>query len=226
MSFDFAAAWEKRWAEEFQDAVENSGGVPTSEWRAGGRVSKDKPNKENGDWWKTAGLGFSESFAAWREASANEWSTWISPAGEPAIELELTVWFGSVPVRMFIDWIADVGGDQPCIVDYKTGSSTPGPLQLGIYASAIEKAFGVRPQFGAYFNARKGELGTVHTLERFSIPVLTKLFEDFEKAVQAEIFLPNINPMCGSCDVSRYCHLYGGPDAAGMDPLASLKEPA
>lgn len=226
MTFDFEAAWEKRWAEELADAVEHSGGVPTSEWRTAGRATKANPNKEDGVWWKESGLEFSRSFATWREAEGNDWTTWVTPAGEPAIELELTVWFGSIPVRMFIDWIADLGDGTPCIVDYKTGSSTPGPLQLGIYASAIEKAYGVRPPFGAYFNARKGELGVIHSLDRFSIPVLTKLFEDFEKGIQNEIFIPNLDRHCVSCDVAKHCFLYGGAEAQGWDPLSEIKETA
>jgi hypothetical protein len=61
-------------------------------------------------------------------------------------------------------------------------------------------------------------------LSRWTIPVFTELFRQFEKALELEIFLPNIGMTCKSCSVAKYCYASGGELADKYDPLASIDQ--
>ena len=47
-----------------------------------------------------------------------------------------------------------------------------GKKQLALYASSIEKAYGVRPKWGAFYMSRKGELSDLVDLEPWGIDLL------------------------------------------------------
>ena len=111
------------------------GGDDRSEWRAGGRVSKAWPNKEDSTWWLSNGPGMLQQWADWWERSkADGWTVWTTPTGVPAIELPVMAVIGSVPLRGYIDAIlVDPDGDL-CLMDWKTSAmnavSTPPPRAI------------------------------------------------------------------------------------------------
>jgi hypothetical protein len=95
-------------------------------------------------------------------------------------------------------------------------------MQLGLYACAVQSVTGVRPTKGYFYNARQGIMEDGGDLSRWTVQLFTELFAQFEKGIQAEIFLPNLGMMCKSCSVKDYCHAYGGELAVKLDPLATL----
>ena len=88
----------------------------------------------------------------------------------------------------------------------------------------MEMQFGFRPTKGYYYSARKAQFIESPGLERWSIPVLTELFAQFERGIQNEIFLPNIGMSCSTCGVKDYCYAVGGQLSEIYDSLANIKK--
>ena len=111
------------------------------------------------------------------------------------------------------------------MIDFKTGSYTPdSAMQLGVYACMMEMTFGIRPTRGYFYSARKAQFEEAYGLHLWTTPVFTELFAQFERGLQAEIFLPNIGMACGTCGVKDYCYAVGGQLAQVYDPLATIKK--
>lgn len=207
------------WQKAFNDAVgaeqEKSGTNPL-DWRCGGKATKEWPDKENGDWWNAKGLDMLVKFTEVWEASGL--TIWKTPEGVSALELEVNVNYGQVYVKAFIDCVAVTADGQLVVVDYKTGKSMPSGMQLGLYASSMEKTFGTRPTHGYYYDARKAVLVPVQ-IDRWTPALFTEMFRQFEFAVTNKIFLPNVGMSCSTCSVGDYCYANDGKMASLMDPL-------
>jgi hypothetical protein len=87
----------------------------------------------------------------------------------------------------------------------------------------MEMQFGVRPTRGYYYSARKAQFIEAPGLDRWTIPVLTELFTQFNLGIKHEIFLPNLGMSCSTCGVKEYCYAFGGQLAEVYDPLANLQ---
>jgi putative RecB family exonuclease len=213
--------WEESFLEQIAEVEEKSGTNPV-DWRVGGRSSKANPDKENKVWWDENGRKmFYDFINAWSESG---FEIWVSPQGVPGIEIGFNNNFGDVPVRGFADAVVKVG-NEIAVIDFKTGNYMPdSSIQLGVYASLMEMQFGFRPTKGYYYSARKAQFIESPGLERWSIPVLTELFTQFERGIQNEIFLPNIGMSCGTCGVKDYCYAVGGQLSQIYDSLANIKK--
>lgn len=198
-------------------------GFPPDQWMtAGFRPKQDKL------WWVQNGPGMVKAFIDWYE-SRPEITVWETPAGIPAIELPLHVTFGTVPVKMAIDAVFQAGSAL-IITDFKSGSRVPvDPGQLGMYASGIELAYGIRPRYGWYFMTRgirgknKEIVGyTTPPLDlsepQFSVPFITKELEMLNRGIENEVYLPHVQELCRMCGVRRACAAVGGERAILLDP--------
>ena len=217
--------WDKLWDESFLDAIAETEAKSESnpvDWRVSGRATKQWPNKENKAWWDVNGREMFYNFInAW---TASGFEIWTSPEGVPGIEIGFNNFFGKTYIKAYADAIA-TRGDEFAVIDFKTGVYTPdSAMQLGIYASLIELQFGTRPNVGYFYSARKGEFIKANGIERWTIPVLTNMFEKFEFAIEHEIFLPNVGMSCSSCGVRDYCYAVGGQLSEIYDKLAEAKE--
>lgn len=216
--------WDLMWQEAFQSQIaevqEKSGTNPV-DWRKGGRATKANPDKEDGNWWNENGKTmFFDFINAWQGSGMEIWRT---PAGNPGVEIGFNNMFGEVPIKAFADLIA-IEGDKIVVVDFKTGNYTPdSSMQLGVYACCMEMTFGIRPTKGYFYSARKAQFEEVTGLDRWTIPVMTEMFTQFSRGIDAEIFLPNIGMSCGTCGVKEYCYAVGGQLAQIYDPLAEIK---
>lgn len=218
--FDFQAVWKDAWHEEVKDRFQRTG-VQPKDWRAAGRKSKDKPNAEDGEWWQAAGLEMTQEYAKWRyEGDEKDWRIWEPEAGEPAIELGITAPIGGVTVKGFIDRIFVAPAGELVIVDLKSGARNPdSDLQLGFYACLVEVAYGLRPQYGAYYKAREGKLiKPLVDLDYMSVDLLGGYLRDFVRARQNGIYLPVVGSHCNSCGVASACAAVDGVDAPKYDP--------
>jgi len=217
--------WEEIWDQSFLEAIaetEAKSGTNPVDWRRGGRVSAANPDKENKAWWDNNGKKmFLDFITAWKDSQL---TIWESPQGVSGIEIELNSNFGDVLVKAYADLIAVTAGGELVVVDFKTGAYTPdSALQLGIYACAMEMKFGVRPTRGYYYSSRKATFLEAEGLHRWTIPLLTELFAQFNRGVESQIFLPNIGMACSTCGVKDYCYATGGELAQLYDPLATIK---
>jgi len=218
--------WDLMWEESFQEQIaevqEKSGTNPV-DWRKGGRATKANPDKEDGNWWSENGKKmFFDFINAWQESGLEIWQT---PQGLPGVEIGFNNMFGEVPIKAFADLIAVTPTGELVVVDFKTGNYTPdSSMQLGVYACCMEMTFGVRPSKGYFYSARKAQFEEVGGLDRWSVPVMTEMFTQFQRGLDAEIFLPNIGMSCGTCGVKEYCYAVGGQLAQIYDPLANTKK--
>jgi RecB family exonuclease len=214
------------WAEAFNDCIgeeQEKSGVNPLDWRASGRVSKAYPDKENGDWWAEQGPIMVQNFIEFWESSG--WQVWTTPEGIPGIEIQFNVMYGDVRIKAFADMIAVTPTGELAVVDFKSGASMPGSdMQLGLYATAMEKQFGIRPSAGYYYDARKVMMIPAQKLDIWTAPLFTELFKQFEESVQRQVFLPNTNNYCSSCSVKDYCYIQGGEFAHLMDPLYAIAQ--
>lgn len=216
---DSVVHFNQAFLEEIQADVAKSGVQPAG-FRAGGRISKAYPNKEDATWWQANGPQMVDSWIEWR-AGLQNWHIWETPAGEPAIELQLNGTIGGVPVKAFLDRIfIDVGTGELNLVDLKTGSREPdNPLQLGFYKVLVEKCIGVEVNTGYYWMSRKGGLGAPHDLTRFNEHLIGSMLQQFETAVNNEVFIPHLSSSCNTCGVNRACYAFGGAESQQSDPL-------
>jgi hypothetical protein len=216
---DAEAAWSKAWNNEFTAQLAETD-IPQAEWRTGGRKTKDKPHGETGSWWLTAGAKMVSDYAMWRGNNFG-WQIAGLPAADggdqAAIEWEATVWFGTTPVKAFLDRLFVIPTGELCVVDLKTGTMEPPPDQLGLYAAVVELATGIRPSLGAYYMARKGTITVPENLDRFSIEYWTEQFHMLDLAVENGVFIAHTGPLCRSCGVRDYCRAVGGTKAWTVD---------
>lgn len=215
---------EQIWQDAFNHCIgeqqERSGDTPFT-WKASGRKSKEWPDKENGDWWSVKGPEMLHTFInAWREQG---WQVWTTPEGIPAIELNINMNYGDVLVKTFIDLVAVTPDGELVIVDWKTGSNIPtNAMQLGLYCTAVEKQFGIKPANAYFYDARNGEFKQATDLHLWTFPLFVELFAKFEIGLQNNLFLPNVNMMCSYCSVKDYCYATGGKLAHLADPLYTI----
>lgn len=167
-------------------------------------ANKRKP--EDKAWWYTNGLEMFKSYKKWRDET--DWEIWEAPDKRPAIELVMEVYFGTALVKMALDRIMILPDGELVVLDLKTGSRTPSTtLQLGFYAVGVEIMFGVRPKYGSYWMARKGEPTELVDLSWYTRDRLTRLAEMFNHARKEGVFVPNINH-CSFCGYTKHCEWY------------------
>lgn len=176
--------------------------VPSG-WRAGGRVSKAWPEKENDDWWMANGPSMVDNWVKWRNGCG--WSL-FELNGRPAIELGIDFEVdGEYAVKMFIDRLMVNEHGELVVVDLKSGSSSPkSDLQLAMYAYGCEKILGVRPKWGTFWKAREGTTTPLVDLDAFPSEKVEFIVSGFDKLRKSGIFLPNLDE-CGYCGFKNIC---------------------
>lgn len=180
-----------------------SEGKNPDEIRAGGRASKEYPNKEDGLWWLKHGPLMVDRWIDWRSNSG--WEIWRTPEGEPAIELGLMVDMAGVPVKMGIDRVMVTPEGEMVVLDIKSGSRTPqSDLQLAFYAAGLDLAFGIRPSYGTYWMARTGITSSFIDLDSMPTNKIVDMVQMFETTRRAGLFLPNFKH-CTLCPFTQVC---------------------
>ena len=212
--------WDTIFREEFDRAVTKDvakSGFKPDTWFSAGRGKGQRD-----EWWQENGPQMARAFGDWWESTPDA-RIWIAPDGRPSIELELRVQFGDVPVVVFIDLIVQLG-TALVVTDLKTSAREPSSLsQLGIYACAVELAYGIRPKYGTHFMCRGIEQKDGSTRffmppaplddYRYSIPYYTQQFQMLNAADEGGIFLPNPGDGCARCGVNYACDSVGGAEA-------------
>ena len=172
--------------------------------RVGGRATKANPNKEDVEFWNTAGPRWVQGYISWREANPH-WKIWTAPDGNPGIELALTPIIEGVQVKMIIDRVFEVNGEL-VIVDLKTSQSTPASaLQLGFYKIGLERTFGIPVRWGTYYMSRGNSISEMVDLDEYSHEKIEYLVKHFDVARKSGIFLPNTNNCQYLCGLTEHC---------------------
>jgi hypothetical protein len=172
--------------------------------RVGGRATKANPNKEDVNFWQSAGPRWVEGYIAWRKTNP-DWKIWTAPDGNPGIELALTPVVNGVAVKMIIDRVFEVNGEL-VIVDLKTSQNTPtSSLQLGFYKLGLEQQFGREIKWGTYYMSRGNNISEMVDLSEYTYDKMEYLITQFDKARKSAIFLPNTNSCQYMCGLTEYC---------------------
>lgn len=210
---------------EIADRVEYSG-IEPDYWTASGRASTEWPDKENQAFWLKNGQTWFLQYQRFLQSSP--WQTWITPDGEPAIEIELNWLLGDIEVRGYVDriWENIVTGAL-LIVDIKSGSREPGVKQLVTYHNGVaalfkDREWGTAPRYGGYYMARKGMLTSPEDVAAMDDGRLEYEYAAAARGIQAEVFLPSKSMLCGSCNVRDYCREVGGELAERERPYTLL----
>jgi hypothetical protein len=124
-------------------------GWETSRWKRYGRKTKEKPNAEDIEWFRTVGIPKSiAAYVDWRLANPDFVLAEV-PGFGPAIEVPFNYYSGDQLIHGFIDRIftsKTAGGYYP--VDLKSGLKPKTDEQLGVYSQALNKAFGLGHPLG------------------------------------------------------------------------------
>jgi len=194
--------WAQAWADTQEDMKLRLGGdVDESTFRS---ANKRKP--EDKAWWYTNGLEMLKNYKTWRDNT--DWKIWTTTSGEPAIELNMNITLGDGLVKMTLDRVMELPNKELVVLDLKTGSRTPDSvLQLAFYAVGVEVKYGVRPKYGSYWMARKGEPTPIVDLSWFTKDKMHRLTQEFNRARREHMFLPNLTN-CSRCGYTKHCEWY------------------
>ncbi len=189
------------WADAWDDS---KGDTDLTNARVGGRATKANPNKEDVEFWQSAGPRWVEGYIAWRNTNRN-WKIWTAPDGNAGIELALTPVIKGVAVKMIIDRVFEVNGEL-VIVDLKTSQNTPtSNLQLAFYKLGIQEAFGIEAKWGTYYMSRGNNISEMVDLSEYTLEKMEYLIQTFDKARKDAIFLPNTNSCQYMCGLTDHC---------------------
>lgn len=217
---DLTEEWAQIWTKAVAD-TERYSEVPASEWRVAGRRTKAQPDGETLDFWQGEGLRQVEAYVEWFEKSG--WQIATLPDGKPGIEWEAEVHFGGTPVRLIVDCVYTNGTDL-IVCDYKTGQRVPyGHEQLSLYASAIERIYGVRPKWGAFYMSRKAELSDLVDLSPWGMDYFDFMFHSMNEQMRLGLYPPTVGDHCGYCSFTAYCPAVNGPKSSQY-PLMMKEE--
>ena len=186
--------------------------------KAGGRATIANPNKEDGAWWAENGPRMVSDWISWRNDKVNEgWSflTFTDDEGiqRNGIEVPVTYNFDDTIIKGYIDRVMVDPNGQVWVIDLKSGSRAPqSSLQLGVYALGLSQQYGIHAPIGAYYMARKGDVGNAEVLTKYTPEVVGGWFSSAKRGIEQEIFIPKVSALCGSCSVRDFCKAVGGDD--------------
>ena len=214
--------WNAAWTEANKE-VDN-----TQPIRAGGRVSKQWPNKEDHTWWAFHGPQMLEKYVRWRDTSG--WNLYTI-GDTPVIEWDFMLTLEStlegddvspaLQVKGQIDRVFVTPDGEVVVIDIKAGSREPASTtQLGIYCAALRQSGGVDPALGGYYMTRKGESPYLRGMGMYTDRLVAHWLAVFEDTVRQKRFLPHVTSMCQTCMVAPYCYAVGGQPPDG-GPLKS-----
>jgi len=191
-------------------------GIPVDQWRKAGRVTKDKPNKEDWNWWLYEGSRQCREYQSWLRTSG--WKI-VDINGTLMAEFETTAQFGGVTVKGFGDALMSTPNGELRMIDFKSGTRIPtNKVQLGLYCAALKRTFDLDVPGGAYFMTRKTEMTEDFDLTRFTPEYFDNIFSMAKIAIDNDVFIPNPGDACNMCDVSEHCYAVGGALAWQSDP--------
>lgn len=208
-------AFEYHYREATQRVLSETG-IPVDTWRRAGRATKDKPEKEDWNWWLVEGKRQCSDYQQFLRTSG--WGVY-KHKGTLMAEFETTSEFGGMMVKGFLDAVMTNPNGQLRVIDYKSGTRIPAnKTQLGLYQAALKRTLDLDISGGAYYMTRKGEMTEEFDLKRYTPEYFDKIFSMAKVAMDNDVFIPNPGDACNMCDVSDYCYAVGGPDAWQYDP--------
>lgn len=128
----------------------------------------------------------------------------------PALELRFELDVDGVLVVGFMDQAFMFVNGDVLVQDLKTGARVPGDtFQLGVYAHALQRCFGVECVWGSYWMARKAvQTPPVRLMELHPWDQVVYRFHTMDRAEKAGIYLPRVSSFCNSCGMRPVCPMH------------------
>jgi RecB family exonuclease len=219
---EIVAGWyDEAWRAEVERMREKQPDI--RQWMTGGRT-KPQVDLERRE---ARGREQALAYVEWATATADKWRVWQPEEGEYACEVEFSIQLAGVTVIGFIDQIIEWRDGTLTPRDLKTGTKLPeSPLQLATYARAAEEIFpGISLAWGDYYMAKNTAPTELMPLEPWTRDRIARWYYDFDRAVKAGIFVPNIGDHCRVCLVADYCDATGGMrDEYPREPIIVLPD--
>jgi hypothetical protein len=197
----------------------------TTEIKASGKQLKSVgktggPNKKDRDWWLDEGPKILQGYIDWRKLT--KWKIPVMPDGQYGVEVRVPVDFAGRPQLGFIDRVFELPDGRLVIVDIKTGKEPVSKLQLGTYAVALLKLFGVQVDFGTYWmGGTRDIVAPFKDVTEYTEDYIDHQFEMAWRGIEAGVFLPNVTSMCSGCGVREFCRAVGGKKSVTI-PIESV----
>jgi putative RecB family exonuclease len=218
--FDAKELFESAWQGELEQRKRHSPSYGLNDYTVTGRAPAAYGGKRGLAWWQAYGPKFVQDYADWRKRTM--WDIWITPDGEPAIELGMCPELpNGIPVQMHLDRVF-VPVSAGVILDIKTGRQPETPEQLGLYATGIELRYGKehRPSWGCFWVGETGRESEFFNLDKYTPEYFARMYDQVVAGINAKCFLPQPANACGRwCGVSHFCSAVNGPLAEEVDPL-------
>jgi putative RecB family exonuclease len=213
-TWDGPTTWAEAWEEQAEENLRKYPDVPLEDYRRGGRVSKQNPNKEDKAFWDREGPKMIDGYRRWRDIIP-----WTVPTlgGQLAIEWDITIeWDDGTKLVGAADRLfEDPRTGMLIVADLKSGATIPKiPDQLGTYAAAVSQILGREVTWGTFYNARKAHHEPFIPLLPYTPARLKYETQTFEALRDSEVYLPNRGEHClYRCDVSAFCVFANGTRA-------------
>lgn len=206
---DYKALWLDTFGTLKASQIEAQG-FTEADVRAGGRATKEYPNKEDETWWLNNGVPMVQQWVTWRDNSG--WGIADMGDGKAGIEIGMEIYLGGIKVQMYVDRVmfkpnpsGVLTREDYIVLDLKTGKYQPkSEMQLALYATGIEMVYGFRPKWGVYWMAREGQPSPLIDLDNYSREMFEDIFGQFKRARENGVFPPNFSH-CAMCSVIDYC---------------------
>lgn len=177
--------------------------------RVTGRKSAQWPDKENRKWWEVNGPAMVNRWRNW--INSNGYTLWVSPDGEPGVELELSEDVAGHGFKSFVDRVLLSTDNAIVITDLKFGARKPSSSkQLGWYALQLSRRFGVTSDlWGTYWFGREGGSSIPDHLNKYLDGRLDWEAEAAWDVIDRGKFLPSEGDHCNWCGVRDHCWAKG-----------------
>lgn len=208
---------ELAWADAWRETLARLDAEPT---KAGGRASKAYPNKEDKTYWDAEGAGMVQGYLTWRDQATKDGWQLATINGAPAIEVPVEGTIGDVTVKGYIDRVFTDSHGNNIIVDLKSSKREPQSVQMDVYVALLQQQYNFTAEYVAYYMFRM-QILTEPKPVKADAHTLGGIFSATKRGIEAEVFLPNVGMLCGTCGVRKYCSIFGTPPA--LDHLNILQ---
>lgn len=200
------------WAEYdrlIEEAITASGQAP-ADWLTGSK----KPGGQDIEDRRARGADHVERYIEHALGHADEWR--IATINQrPAVEVEFDITLGGVQVKGYIDQVIETRDGLILPRDLKTGTKIPeSPLQLAVYADALNTLWGYEVTSGAYVMTKNqwDKMEHYEPLNAWTHDILSLMFQRFDIAERAGLYVPNVGSHCRVCVVKDYCPIMGSSE--------------
>lgn len=167
------------------------------------------PYKGEQDIERRFGLGLEQvaKYVDYYTESHPEEVIWITPEGEPAIELGFNIDLDGVQVRGFIDQVIEHPAHGTHVRDIKSGNQPGDDFQLAVYAVAINQMHGTSIDTGDYWMGRQGKpTKEIYKLNFWDREKVSEEFHKVDAGIRAGDFPASPeDSKCRFCPVSASC---------------------